>query len=78
MFSKAPFLFFLFFFLIPDLIIYYVLAVLGLPCCVGFSLVAAIRGLLQGQYAGFSLQWLSCCGAQVLGSKALVVVAPGL
>ena len=32
----------------------FILAVLGLHCCVGFSLVAASQGLLSG--CGFSLQ----------------------
>ena len=44
-FSKTLFLLFLFF-LMPDLIIYYVSAVLGLPCCVGFYLVAVHRLLI--------------------------------
>ena len=46
----------------------YFLAVLGLCCSVGFSLVATIGALyLWLQYTDFSLQWFSCCGAWALG-----------
>ena len=37
--------------------IYLFLAVLGLPCCVGFSLVAASRGYSPLQSVGFSFPW---------------------
>ena len=36
----------------------YLLAVLGFPCCVGFSLIAANEGYSSLRCAGFSLQWL--------------------
>ena len=44
----------------------------------GLSLVAAGRDYSSLQCAGFSLQWLSCCGAGALGVWASVVVARGL
>ena len=40
------------------LLVYLFLALLGLPCCSGFSLVTASRVTLLLRYAGFSLQWL--------------------
>ena len=56
---------------------YVFLAVLGLCCCAGFSLVVA-----SGGYSGCGAQG-SCggfpgCGAQALGTRAAVVAAPGL
>ena len=47
---------------------YVFLAVLGLCCCEGFSLVAV---------RGFSLKQLLLCRAQTLRHMDLVVVAPG-
>ena len=38
--------------------IYLLLSVLGLHCCVGFSLAAAMGATLSLGFAGFSLQWL--------------------
>ena len=56
--------------------IYLFLAALGLHCCVrAFSLVVAIGGYSLLQCTGFSLQWLLCCRAQALGTRASVVVA---
>ena len=37
----------------------FILAVLGLCCCLDFSLVEGTGATLQLQYAGFSLPWLS-------------------
>ena len=57
----------------PDVMYFLFLAVLGLRCCTGFSLVAE-RGLLSGCDAqAFHRGGCSCCGA-----GALVVVAPGI
>ena len=50
----------------------YFLAVLGLHCCTGFSVVAREGCFLV---VSFSLLWLSCCGAQAWGH---VVAACGL
>ena len=60
-------------------LIYLFLAVLGLCCCVGFSVVAASGGYSSLRCAGFSLRWLllllntgsrragfSSCGSRVL------------
>ena len=44
----------------------------------GLSLVAASEGYSLLWCAGFSLQWLLCCGAQALGTRAAVVAAHGL
>ena len=57
----------------PDFMYFLFLAVLGLRCCTGFSLVAE-RGLLSGCDAQASHRGgCSCCGA-----GALVVAAPGI
>ena len=40
------------------LFVYLLLAVLGLCCCLGFSLVPVIRGCSLRWYLGFSLRWL--------------------
>ena len=44
--------------LLKNLLIYLFLTVLGLRCCVGFSLVAASQGYSSLQCMGFSRQWL--------------------
>ena len=59
-----------FFFLIIILFvlfIYLVLAVLGLHCCTGFSLVVASGGHSPVAVSGFSSRGFSCCDAQALG-----------
>ena len=43
-------------------VIYLFLAVLGLCCCMGLSLVAASRGYSLFRCAGFSLQWSRALG----------------
>ena len=54
---------------------------LGLPCCVGSSLVAVSRGYSLAVVQGFSLRWLiwlwspgSGAQAQQLWSRALVAL----
>ena len=54
------------------------LAVLGLSCCVGFSLAVVIRGYSPVRHLGFSLSGFSCCRAQVPEAWASVVAAPRL
>jgi len=54
------------------------LAVWGLSCCVGFSLVVVIRGYSPVWYLGFSLSGFSCCRAQVPDEWASVIAAPRL
>ena len=57
----------------------YLLTVLSLCCCVGFSLAVASRGSSLLQWIGFSLQWLlllwsvgsGVCGLSSCGSWAL-------
>ena len=51
-----------------NLLIIIILALLGLRCCAGFSLVVACRLLIVGA---------SCCRALALGAWASVVPAPG-
>ena len=64
-------------------LIYLFLAVLGLCCCVGFSVVAASGGYSSLRCAGFSLRWLllllstgsrragfSSCGSRVLECRS--------
>ena len=51
---------------------YLFLAVLGLHCCLGFSLVVVSGGISSLQ-CGFS-----CCRARTLGHTGSVVAAPGL
>ena len=59
--------------------VYLLLAVLGLHCCAGFSLVAARRGycLVGGAWTSHC-SGFSCCGAWALECVGSVVVAPGL
>ena len=54
------------------------LAVLGLHCCVAFSLVAGSGGHSLGVVCRLLIAVAYCCGPQVLGSRASVVVVPGL
>ena len=54
------------------------LAVLGLSCCVGFSLVVVIRGYSPVLYLGFLLSGFSCSRAQVPDAWASVIAAPRL
>ena len=70
------------FFFIYDFV-YLLVAVLGLHCCSGFSLVAASVGCSLLWCAGFSLRrllllWSAGCGLQYWGMWASVVPAPGL
>ena len=60
-------LLYIIFFFFFSFISLFILALLGLRCCLGFPLGALSRGLPLAQCAGFSLQWLSLCGAQALG-----------
>ena len=50
------------------------LAVLGLCCCSGFSLVVVSGGYSSLQCAGFSLWWLLVAEHRVLGAWVSVVV----
>ena len=59
-------------------IIYLFLAVLGLHCCLGLSLVVVNGGYSSLQHPGFSLCGSSCCRARALDSRASVVAAHGL
>ena len=54
------------------IIIYFWLRWVFVAVC-GLSLVAASRGYCSLRFAGFSLWWFSCCGAQALGAWASVV-----
>ena len=54
------------------------MAVLGLHCCMAFSLVAGSGGCSLGVVCRLLIAVASCRGAQVLGSRASVVVMPGL
>ena len=63
---------------IPEFPFIYLLVVLGLCCCTGFSLVAASRGHSSLWCAGFLLWWLSRCWAWTLGMVASVVAVPRL
>ena len=53
-------------------------AVLGLCCCVGYSLVAASRTLSSCSAGASHCSSCSCCGARALGRVGSVVSAPGL
>ena len=58
--------------------IIYLLTVLSLCCCVGFSLAVASRGSSLLQWIGFSLQWLLLYTEQRLwGVQASVVAIDG-
>ena len=59
--------------LLKILLIYLFLTVLGLRCCVGFSLVAASQGYSSLQCMGFSQQWLLLL--QSIGSSTWASVA---
>ena len=56
----------------------YLLAVLGLHCCTRAFSSCSEWGLLSSWGAQASHCRGFCCGAQLLGTWALVVVAPGL
>ena len=56
----------------------YLLAVLGLRCCVRAFSSCSDQGYSSLRCAGFSLQWLLLCGAWALGARASVVAARGL
>ena len=57
----------------------FILAVLGLHCCVGFSLVAGSRGYSLAPMYRLLIAVASRCGAQVLGHvQASVVAVPTL
>ena len=73
-------------FFLPFNFIYLILAVLGLPCCLGFSLAVASGGLLSSFTAWAYCRDFSCWGGQALeftgfgncGTRAQQSVAPRL
>ena len=67
----------LFFFLIIICFVYLVLAVLGLHCCAGFSLVVASGGYSPVAVSGFSLRWLLIVTHGLWGTQASAVAAHG-
>ena len=54
------------------------LAVLGLRCCEGFSLVAPSRGYSSWCAQASHGRRVSCCGAPALGMQTSVAAAPRL
>ena len=56
----------------------YLLAVLDLHCCVGFSLVGVSGGLSSCSAWASQFRGFSCCRAQALGTWAIAVAARGL
>ena len=60
------------------LIIYLLLAALGLHCCLGLSLVVVNGGYSALQYLGFSLCGFSCCRARARDSWTSAAAAHGL
>ena len=50
----------------------------GSPLLHGFFWLWPVGASVSLWWVGFSLQWLSCCGARALGHLGSAAVAPGL